>query len=121
VQLRILSKDQLEIITNRELLAFNQDDQIGTPAKPFDNAAGETMSPPEYYSGKSSLGTHVFIVNTNNGESNKTVEFASIPDLEGVRFLVHDMWTTEDLGVFTETFTITLAAHDTAAFRVTVV
>ena len=75
------------------------------------------MSPPEYYAGASSQGVHVFIVNTNNLLSNKTVEFASVPGLEGERFLVHDMWTSKDLGIFLESFTVTLAAHDTAAFR----
>ena len=118
-KLRRLSVEQIAIITNRELIAFHQDKEVGTPARPFINAAGEIMSPPEYYSGKSSFGIHVFIVNTNNLTSNKTIDFASVPGLVGDRFLVHDMWSSLDIGVFSESITVTLVAHDTAAYRLT--
>jgi len=111
-----LSPEQIAIVTNRELLAFNQDPVIGTPARPFHNAAGETISPPEFYSGNSTKGNHVFVVNTNGLPSYKTIHFASVPGLNGTKFIVHDMWTGNDLGTHKHNFTFHLLSHDTAAY-----
>ena len=116
-----LSKEQVKIITNEELLAFSQDETIGEPAKPFYNTADPApKSPPEYYSGKSSKGIHVFIVNTHDERSRKFVDLASVPELSGLRFDVYDMWTGEKLDVVEgrEAFEIKLDAHDTAALLV---
>lgn len=116
-----LSKEQIKIITNEQLLAFSQDETFGEPAKPFYNVADPRMSsPPEYYAGTSSKGIHVFVVNTNNDRSTKYVDLASVPGLSGLRFDVYDMWTNEKLDVVEgrETFEIALDAHDTAALFV---
>ncbi|KAI0746038.1 glycoside hydrolase [Earliella scabrosa] len=114
-----LNSTQLAIITNAELLAFHQDTTVGAPAKPFAPTASAPMtSPPEFYSGLSSKGVHVFIVNTNSTAS-KTFDFANIAELKSVPFKVHDMWMNKDLGTFTSNFTITLDTHDTAALLIT--
>ena len=118
-QLSRLNSTQLEIITNAELLAFHQDTTVGAPAKPFAPTASAPMtSPPEFYSGLSSKGVHVFIVNTNSTAS-KTFDFANVAGLGSGPFKVHDMWTSKDLGTFTGNFTATLDTHDTAALRIT--
>ncbi|KAG9223651.1 hypothetical protein CCMSSC00406_0008534 [Pleurotus cornucopiae] len=117
-----LNSTQLAIIKNKELLAFHQDDTIGTPAAPFTARSGAPVtSPPEFYSGKSSKGTHVFIINTSASESTKQFTFANVPGLRaGGTFKVHDMWTGQDLsGTHTSSFSINVAAHDTAAFLIT--
>ena len=117
-QLDNLDKTQLEIITNKELLAFNQDEEFGAPAKPFHNPGDETKYPREYYVGHSSQGLHVFVVNTN-APQNKTLEFKCVPGLHGDKFLVHDMWTSKDWGVYEHNITLNLENHDTAALRIT--
>ncbi|KLO14275.1 glycoside hydrolase [Schizopora paradoxa] len=116
-----LSEEQLKIITNEQLLAFSQDETFGKPAKPFYNIADPAMrSPPEYYAGESSKGMHVFIINTGDERSRKSVDLASVPGLSGLRFEVFDMWTNEKLDVVEgrETFEIELDSHDTAALFV---
>ncbi|KAF9499329.1 glycoside hydrolase [Pleurotus eryngii] len=117
-----LNSTQLAIIKNKELLAFHQDDTIGTPAAPFTARSGAPVtSPPEFYSGKSSKGTHVFIINTSASEATKQFTFANVPGFRtGGTFKVHDMWTGQDLpGTHTSSFSINIAAHDTAAYLIT--
>ncbi|KAJ8694707.1 hypothetical protein PTI98_007359 [Pleurotus ostreatus] len=117
-----LNSTQLAIIKNKELLAFHQDDTIGSPAAPFTTRSGAPVtSPPEFYSGKSSKGTHVFIINTSASESAKQFTFANVPGLRaGGTFKIHDMWTGQDLsGTHTSSFSANVAAHDTAAFLIT--
>ncbi|KXN90847.1 putative alpha-galactosidase B [Leucoagaricus sp. SymC.cos] len=120
VQLGKLNSQQIAIITNKELLAFSQDSTIGTPAKPFTAFSGApTTSPPEYYSGASSKGTHVFIINTGSS----TATLSNVPGLgTSGSFKIHDMWNGTDLsGTFSasSTFTVNVAAHDTAAYLIT--
>jgi len=117
-----LNSDQVKILTNRELLAFSQDTQIGTPATPFQASASmPNTSPPEYYSGKSSKGTHVFIINFGSNTASKTFDFAKVPNLGRGTFKLHDMWAGQDIaGAFTSTssFNVSVASHDTAAFLI---
>ncbi|KAK7035482.1 hypothetical protein VNI00_011775 [Paramarasmius palmivorus] len=118
-----LSQTQLQIITNPELLAFHQDDTIGTPAKPFTPTDGApTTSPPEFYSGQSSKGTHVLVVNTGGGAATKTWSLAKVPGLGDGNFKLHDMWTGQDVdGVFssTDSFSVSVESHDSAAYLIT--
>ncbi|TDL18478.1 glycoside hydrolase [Rickenella mellea] len=114
-----LTAAQIAIITNAELLAFSQDPNIGVPAKPFTNAGSPSTSTPEYFAGKSSKGTHVFVINTGGSTSTRTVNFSSVPGLGSGTFTVHDMWTGKDIGKFTNSYKFSLASHDTAAFRLT--
>ncbi|RDX42066.1 glycoside hydrolase [Lentinus brumalis] len=114
-----LNSTQLAIITNPELLAFHQDTTVGTPARPFTpTSSAPTTSPPEFYSGRSVKGTHVFIINTGNATS-KTFDFAKVPGLGSGSYKLHDMWTGKDLGTFSRSHTSTVDTHDTAAFLVT--
>ena len=119
-QLSALNSTQLAIITNTELLAFHQDTAVGTPAHPFTpTSSAPSTSPPEFYSGTSAKGTHVFIINTGNTTSSKTFDFANVAGLGTGSFKVHDMWTGKDVGTFTTSYTTTVDTHDTAAFLVT--
>ncbi|KAF8160647.1 glycoside hydrolase superfamily [Crassisporium funariophilum] len=119
-----LTTTQLAIIKNAELLAFHQDPNVGVPAMPFTAFSSmPSTSPPEYYSGTSGKGTHVFIINTGSGTSTKQFTFSNVPGLgTSGNFKVHDMWTGTDLAVTytaTSSFTISVAAHDTVAYLIT--
>ncbi|KAJ3778701.1 glycoside hydrolase [Lentinula raphanica] len=121
--LSLLNSTQIAIITNPELLAFSQDSTVGTPAAPFNATASmPTTSIPEYYSGQSSKGVHVFIINTASSFATKSFDFANIPGLSGSGpFVVHDMWTGTDLaGTYSlsSTFSVTVASHDTVAYSI---
>jgi alpha-galactosidase len=116
-----LSSEQLTIITNAELLAFHQDSTVGGPAAPFTATANAPItSPPEYYAGKSTKGMHVFIINTGSSTASKTFAFANVPGLGSGNYTVHDMWTGQNVsGTFSDTYSVSVAAHDTAAFLIT--
>lgn len=113
----------MAIITNPELLAFHQDTTVGTPALPFTPfASAPTTSPPEYYSGASSKGTHVFIINTSSGPATKQFTFSNVPGLgTSGAFKVHDMWTGSDLSgdySVSSNFSVTVDAHDIKAYLI---
>ena len=118
----LLNSTQLAIITNTELLAFHQDGTIGTPAMPFTASSSMPTSPPEYYSGNSTNGVHVFIINTSSTTATKQFSFANVPGLAATgSFTVHDMWAGADLaGAYTasSTFTVSVAPHDTVAYLI---
>ena len=103
-----------------QLLAFHQDPVIGTPASPFTpTASAPTTSTPEYFVGRSSKGTHVFVINTADNAATKAFNFANVKGLARSgrgSFRVHDMWTGKDVGRFSGNYTFSLAAHDTASF-----
>ncbi|GLB42416.1 putative melibiase [Lyophyllum shimeji] len=116
-----LNSTQLDIIKNKELLAFHQDPIIGTAATPFNaTSSAPTTSPPEYYSGASSKGLHVFIINTGNATDTKTFTLSNVPGLgTSGTFKVHDMWTGKDFaGTYaaSDDFSVSVEAHDTAAY-----
>jgi len=123
--LSLLNSTQLAIITNAELLAFHQDATVGPPAAPFTPfASAPTTTPPEYYAGKSSKGTHVFIINTSATAATKQFTFSNIPTLSASgSFAVHDMWAGVDLpGTFaaSASFSVTVQPHDTVAYLIKV-
>jgi alpha-galactosidase len=113
----------LEILANKELIAFNQDRTFGQSAAPYkwgvnrDGTWNQT-NPAEFWAGESELGTHVFVLNTLNQTATKTVLFSEVPGLKKrSRIAVHDMWTGRDLGTFKDKFSLEIKAHDTAALR----
>jgi alpha-galactosidase len=118
-----VSDDIVRILVNKELLAFNQDPVYGASAQPYRWGLddGSINHPPQYWTGSSVKGIHVFIVNTEDKEVTLSAIFDEIPGLKGMgsEFLVHDMWTSEDLGNFTDKVDVQLKVHDTAALRIT--
>ncbi len=118
-QLATLSRQQIEIITNAELIAFNQDSTVGEPAFPFTPSNSISTDPPQFYSGRSAKGIHVFIVNTNEEPTTFQLDLVDVPGLNSNSAVVRNMWTSVDLGIFSANVDITLAAHDTAALLVT--
>ncbi|GLB37677.1 putative melibiase [Lyophyllum shimeji] len=119
-----LNSTQLAIIKNKELLAFHQDPNIGTAATPFKaTSTAPTTSPPEYYSGASSKGTHVFIINTGSSTATKTFTLSNVPGLgTSGTFKIHDMWSGTDLsGTYSasSSFSVSVAAHDTVTYLLT--
>ena len=119
MQLAGLSPEEVKILTNVELLAFHQDTIIGKPAVPFVSSTTNATKPPQFYSGKSIKGIHVFVVNTNDTSLTFNVNFSDVPELNSRKVRVHDMWTSTDLGTFSASYNVTLAAHDTATLLVT--
>ncbi|KAK0461320.1 glycoside hydrolase [Desarmillaria tabescens] len=119
-----LDDTQVALIKSVELIAFHQDITNGSSAYPFTAYTGApTTSPPEYYSGTSSAGAHVFIINTSSSTATKTFTFSNVPELgQAGTWKMHDMWSGTDLsGTYStsSSFSVNVQAHDTVAYRIT--
>lgn len=117
-----LSTEQIALLQNKHLLAFNQDPMIGEPATPYKWGVNPDWTfnstfPAMYWSGSSSNGTMVAMLNPFHEEKTMTAVFAEIPQLEaGACYEVLDVWSGQSLGCVEESVEITLAANDTAVY-----
>lgn len=126
-QLTTIEDEFLDILSNEYLINFNQDDQIGRPAIPYKWGYNEDWTfdeshPAEYWSGASSTGTLVLMLNTEDDTSNRTAIWSEIPELQDQdhdSFEVTDVWTGQDLGCITGQYSVQVESHDTAALIVT--
>jgi alpha-galactosidase len=117
----------LDILGNKELVAFNQDPVYGFSASPYKwgyraDFTYDPTNPAEYWSGSSVKGIHVFILNSQNQTLNMSATFGEIPALKAAAaatYLVHDMWTGRDVGNFTGGYSVNVKPHDTIALRIT--
>ncbi|RWA12489.1 hypothetical protein EKO27_g2621 [Xylaria grammica] len=123
--LNTASDDAKSILLNKHLLAFNQDDVYGTPAKPYKWGTNpdytfNATNPAEFWSGKSQQGTLVLMMNTLVDSRNMTADFGEIPNIDtNVTYSVLDVWTGEDLGSFASSITVEVGSHDTAVLLFT--
>ncbi|KFY31763.1 hypothetical protein V493_00845 [Pseudogymnoascus sp. VKM F-4281 (FW-2241)] len=122
--LRNATKDAIEILGNKELIAINQDPHEGKAIAPFriglqpdySRITYNKTSPPGFWAGASSYGPVFMIINTLN----ETQEiFFDLTENWAVRagrqYKVRDMWLHEDVGVAVRNWTVKLGAHDVAA------
>ncbi|EUC46195.1 glycoside hydrolase family 27 protein [Bipolaris oryzae ATCC 44560] len=113
----------LEILNNKELIDFNQDPLVGPAAKPYKWGVNPDLTwnrthPAEYWSGLSSKGVHVFVMNTLNTKQTKIIDFSEVPELDpDVAYTIIDSWTGKKLGKFKGKYKTTVDAHDTIAVR----
>jgi alpha-galactosidase len=115
----------LAILKNEYLLNFNQDPIYGKPATPYKwgynpDWAFDKDHPAEYWSGQSSKGVLVLMLNTESASASRTMSFSLIPQLKGKgsSFQVTDIWSGASLGCVTTGIRRTLVSHDTAGFLV---
>jgi alpha-galactosidase len=123
--LKTASDDAKSILLNKYLLAFNQDKVYGAAAKPYKWGTNpdftfNATNPAEFWSGESQQGTLVLMMNTLAESRNMTADFGEIPNLDADgKYSILNIWTGEDLGSFTSSYTVEVASHDTAALLVT--
>jgi alpha-galactosidase len=119
----------LEILSNKQLIAFNQDPLYGAPAFPYKwgynpDGTSDQEHPAEYWTGTSSKGIHVFMLNTQNKTVHMKADFQEIPGMKGLKrakYRVQDMWTGKDLGKQSRGYGVNVKPHDTAALTITTV
>ncbi|KAK0645791.1 glycoside hydrolase superfamily [Cercophora newfieldiana] len=114
----------LGILGNRELIAFNQDPVYGASARPYKwgynpDKTSDLVHPAEYWVGMSVKGVHVFMLNTRDEAVKMRAVFAEVGLQAEGEYLVHDMWTGKDVGVFRGEVEVEVRRHDTAALRIT--
>ena len=122
-KLDTISKPTLDILSNKALIAFNQDPVYGRGIIPYMwDGVGNDTHPANYWTGNSVKGIHVFLLNTLSKNTTMKVKFSDLPGLKkknGRKYLVHDMWTGKAMGNFKDSFSVNVKTHDTAALRIT--
>ena len=120
----------LGILSNKELIDFNQDDHYSDSVRPFklDGPVAQTTEntthPPSHWIGTSQKGIHVFMLNADDETKTLGFSYEESPGLkryQGQKLLVHDMWTGQDIGTFEGKLEIDVKRHDTASLRLTTV
>jgi alpha-galactosidase len=117
-----LTQEQIDILQNKYLLAFNQDPIVGKPARPYkwgvnpDYTFNSTY-PAMYWSGTSSNGTIVALFNPTIEPRTMSAEFSEIPQLAAnSSYNVIDVWTGKSLGCKSNIVEVEVAGNDTAVF-----
>jgi len=119
-----LSPEQVQILANEHLLAFNQDAVFGKPAMPYKWGTNPDWTfnathPAEFWAGPSQQGTLVLMFNPYEVLNQKVADFGEIPGLEeGASYEVLDVWSGASLGCRTGSVLANVAAWDTAALLV---
>lgn len=119
-----LSKEQIDVLQNKHLLAFNQDAIVGQPAKPYKWGINPDWTfnstyPAMYWSGASSNGTMVAMFNPTNNTVAMTADYGEIPELEkGGCYDITEVWSGKNMGCKENSVKVDVAAHDTAIFLV---
>jgi len=120
--LTTLTQEQIGILQNKYLLAFNQDPIVGKPARPYkwginpDYTFNSTY-PAMYWSGTSSNGTIVALFNPTIEPRTISADYSEIPQLSSnVSYNVIDVWSGESLGCKRNQVEVEVAGNDTAVF-----
>ncbi|KAI6040914.1 glycoside hydrolase family 27 protein [Pisolithus marmoratus] len=105
------SKETIEILTNREIIAINQDPVVGTSVTPFrwginpDFVSNDTH-PAQYWSGQSQNGTVFMLINTLDEPASMTFNLTESPWIRaGRQYSVRDLWTHTSNGTAVRSFT----------------
>ncbi|KAJ4497551.1 glycoside hydrolase [Lentinula lateritia] len=111
--LSAITPEILEILTNTEILAINQDPVVGKSISPFrwgvnPDWTSNSSFPAQYYSGPSENGTVFMLLNTLNGTSDMFFNLTESPWIRaGREYSVRDLWTHTENGTAIRNFTAT--------------
>lgn len=109
--LSAITPDILGILTNKEILAINQDSIIGESISPFrwginPDWTSNSSFPAQYWSGRSENGTVIMLLNTLNESASMTFNLTESPwNRAGRQYSVRDLWTHTDNGTAVRNFT----------------
>ncbi|KAI0049699.1 glycoside hydrolase family 27 protein [Auriscalpium vulgare] len=109
--LRIIANESLEVLSNREIIALNQDPVVGTAISPFrwginPDWVSNSTHPAQYWSGKSENGTVFMLLNTLDVPSDMFFNLTESPWIRaGRQYAVRDLWTHTDNGTAVRNFT----------------
>jgi len=119
-----ISKENVDILKNKYLLAFNQDPIIGKPAKPYKWGTNPDWTfnatwPAEYWAGESQEGMLVLMSNWGEAKAQRTAVWDEVPglDKEG-SYMLTDIWTGKDLGCHFGKYSVDIETHDTVGVLV---
>jgi alpha-galactosidase len=106
-----ITSDVLSILTNKEILAINQDPVVGTSITPFRwgvNAdwTSDPLNPAGYWSGQTQNGVVIMMLNTLDTPATMSFNLTESPWIRaGRQYSVRDLWAHEDQGLAIRTLT----------------
>ncbi|MCM1028264.1 MAG: NPCBM/NEW2 domain-containing protein [Pseudoflavonifractor sp.] len=110
-----ISDDDLAIMTNKELIAINQD-PMGLQAQYLGDFNGMKLFAKDLENGDVAIA----VVNLNASAGSFSLDFDNVPALTpGARYHFRDLWAHEDLGVKDSGFRFDINSHATRVFRLT--
>ena len=119
--IRKMSQVTRETLTNREVIALNQDPECRGPYR-----LGQWNDPEGVFSlvkplQNGDLAIGMFNFGDKPGEMSLQFWDLGIPAAAGLGLAFRDCWAGEDLGVFTERYAVTIPAHGCRVFRASLV
>lgn len=114
-----LSAQNVSVLKNPYLLAFNQDEKYGKPAKPYKWGTNPDWTfdpehPAEYWAGKSSNGTLVLALNVQNNTVSMTADFSEVPGISSYKsYNILDVWSGKNHGCHKGKYTADVEPHGT--------
>lgn len=125
--LAALDSAKVDILKNKYLLAFNQDDVFGAAAAPYKWGTNDMWTfnasfPAEYWSGRFKQGTLVAALNVADSAQTKEIWWKDVPELKEdaqKSYKVVDAWTDKELGCHKDGIGLNIGAHDTGVLIIT--
>jgi alpha-galactosidase len=111
--LRDMSDETLEILTNKEVIAVDQDALGKTGVKVRDDGDFEVWSKQLEDGGRA-----IVLFNRSLSTANISVSWTEIGYPAHLKASVRDLWQHKDLGEFTEEFSANVPSHDAVMIRV---
>ncbi|QRW10767.1 hypothetical protein RhiLY_09766 [Ceratobasidium sp. AG-Ba] len=119
--LSAITSDTLNILTNREIIAINQDPVYGESISPFRWGINPDWSfnathPAQYWSGRSQNGTVIMMLNTLDHAAAMSFNLTETPWLRaGRKYSIRDLWSRTNNGTAVRSITRTVPAHGVLA------
>ncbi|CAE6456590.1 unnamed protein product [Rhizoctonia solani] len=119
--LSAITPDTLGILTNREILAINQDPVYGESISPFRWGINPDWSfnathPAQYWSGRSQNGTVFMMLNTLDEPAEMSFNLTESPWIRaGRQYTIRDLWAHTNNGTAVRNVTRTVPAHGVLA------
>jgi alpha-galactosidase len=112
--LAAMTSEIREILTNREVIAVDQDPLGMQGRKVWDDGAREVWMKPLADGSRA-----VILFNRGSEESTLTAQWEAIGLFPGTRAAVRDLWTHAEAGVFTERYQAKVEPHGVAMLKLT--
>ncbi|CAE6399424.1 unnamed protein product [Rhizoctonia solani] len=119
--LSAIGSDTLSILTNREILAINQDPVYGESISPFRWGINPDWSfnathPAQYWSGRSQNGTVIMMLNTLDEAAEMSFNLTESPWIRaGRKYSIRDLWSHTNNGTAVRNITRTVPGHGVLA------
>ena len=108
-----ISKQDMEIITNEELIALDQD-RMGQQAELVSDKNGFVVFAKDLENGDVAIS----VTNMYNSKRNYEFDFSQIPALQSeATYQVRDLWQKKDMGNFSRSYATTVPVHGTRVYR----